>query len=180
MSQLSQQCHTSGPGAWDAGWLRSTQSIRMRGSCPSRALGIGINNLWGHPGLSLACLCPHISALGSTKLDPSAVVLQPSLGLSVSPGWHLVPRTGAVRVPSWLPCSWLGLWDKPWLLPGPAMTWPLAPTLPWHSPAKNHDWNCRSLSTCFQPVHELTMVIISKLNKHWRGTIRWELLIVFN
>lgn len=35
------------------------------------------------------------------------------------------------------------------------------------------------LSTCFQSVLELTVVLISKLNKRWRKTRRWELLNYF-
>lgn len=60
----------------------------------------------------------------------------------------------------------------------PAMTWCLAPTGPWHAPAENREWCCRSHSTCFQPLLELALIVISKSNKRWRGT-RWELLNYF-
>lgn len=160
--------------------------------------------LWGHSGLVSACPCPHSPALGSIKLDtsigscPSPVFFHPvprevpdARGwgcLSAPPatevvGWVLSPegwpmsRAGAAPEPLQLPCSWLRWWDGPWL-----------PALPWHDP---HHPQCPDTLlqrirnetaahlTCLHPVHELTIVVTSKLNKCRRIRWRWELLNYF-
>jgi len=65
--------------------------------------------------LPTALPCP---AMGPMEPD---LPRGPCPGLSLSPGRCPMPGAGAALVPPWLPCSWLGRWDGPWL-PGPALT----------------------------------------------------------
>lgn len=84
-------------------------------------------------------LCPSDTAAGPSL--PLPIVLpcppmdpakpgQPTSSLPAQPqsipiSRQLTDGWGCPSVP-WLPCSWLGRWDRPWL-PGPAMTVPGSP-----------------------------------------------------